>query len=102
MEDLIDIRNRKEQKNIIKWYNCNYDMHKNIIGDENDEIYLPLELEKPVEEKTEKAETAEKLNAFGEPIVPEPTDSYAADVLSRINQARDDKLMAAIMEGMEE
>lgn len=99
MEDLIDIRNRKEQKNIIKWYNCNYDMQKNIIGDENDEIYLPLELEEPVEEK---AETAEKLNAFGEPTVPEPTDSYAADVLSRINQARDDKLMAAIMEGMEE
>lgn len=101
MEDLIDIRNRKEQKNIIKWYNCNYDMKKNVIGDENNEIYLPLELEEQ-EQEQEQTEAVSKVNAFGEPTVPEPTDSYAADVLSRINQARDDKLMAAIMEGMEE
>lgn len=88
MEDLIDIRNRKEQKNVVKWYNCNYEEKKNVIGEEGNEIYLPLENEN----KTEEPQVKKK----------DPTTSYAEDVLNKINQARDDKVMAAIMEGMTE
>ena len=88
MEDLTDIRNRKEQKNVVKWYNCNYEEKKNVIGEEGNEMYLPLENES----KEEKVEEKKK----------EPTTSYAEDVLNKINQARDDKVMAAIMEGMTE
>ncbi len=91
MEDLIDIRNRRENKNIVKWYNCNYEEKKNIIGEEGNEIYLPLESE---------AERAEGTgNGKNKPK--DATTSYAEDVLSRINQARDDKVLAAIMEGRE-
>lgn len=86
MEDLIDIRNRRENKNIVKWYNCNYEETKNIIGETGNEIYLPLN-----EEKSADTEIKQK----------DETESYAEDVLSRINQARDDKVLAAIMEGME-
>lgn len=89
MEDLIDIRNRKEHKNIVKWYNCNYDDKKNVIGEEGNEIYLPLE---------ENAEATQQQ----EETVKEPSTSYAEDVLSRINQARDDKVTAAILQGMEQ
>lgn len=88
MEDLIDIRNRREQKNIVKWYNCNYEEKKNVIGEEGNEIYLPLEGEKNSEEMRETPK--------------DPTASYAEDVMNKINQARDDKVMAAIMEGMAE
>lgn len=89
MEDLIDIRNRREHKNIVKWYNCNYDEKKNVIGEEGNEIYLPLE------------ETAEAVKPQEEEVK-DPSTSYAEDVLSRINQARDDKVMAAILQGMEQ
>lgn len=88
MEDLIDIRNRREQKNIVKWYNCNYEEKKNVIGEEGNEIYLPLEGEKNSEEMRETPK--------------DPAASYAEDVMNKINQARDDKVMAAIMEGMAE
>ena len=87
MEDLIDIRNRKEHTNIVKWYNYNYEEKKNLIGEEGNEIYLPRE---KLEE--DEADVAEK----------DPVTSYAEDVLSKINQARDDKVLAAIMQGMEE
>lgn len=89
MEDLIDIRNRREHKNIVKWYNCNYDEKKNVIGEEGNEIYLPLE------------ENAEVTQQQEEPVK-DPSASYAEDVLSRINQARDDKVAAAILQGMEQ
>lgn len=92
MEDLIDIRNRRENKNIVKWYNCNYEEKKNIIGEEGNEIYLPLE-----SEAGEKAEGADNSAAKPKDAV----TSYAEDVLSKINQARDDKVLAAIMEGRE-
>lgn len=88
MEDLIDIRNRKEHKNIVKWYNCNYEEKKNVIGEEGNEIYLPMDAKKEAggnEESEQKNDVA----------------SYAEDVLNRINQARDDKVLAAIMEGKE-
>lgn len=91
MEDLIDIRNRREHKNIVKWYNCNYEEKKNIIGEEGNEMYLPLEVEESAEEKSAVAEEKKKA----------PTTSYAEDVLNKINQARDDKVLAAIMEGKE-
>lgn len=91
MEDLIDIRNRRENKNIVKWYNCNYEEKKNIIGEEGNEMYLPLEVEG----------SAEEVSAVAEEQKKDPTTSYAEDVLSRINQARDDKVLAAIMEGKE-
>ena len=91
MEDMIDIRNRKEHTNIVKWYNYNYEPKKNIIGEEGNEIYLPLpgdEMEETTSELSAEEQAAEK-------------DSDAEDVLSRINQARDDKVQAAIMQGME-
>lgn len=88
MEDLIDIRNRKEHTNIVKWYNYNYEEKKNLIGEEGNEIYLPME-----QAAEEKEETA---------VAKDPVTSYAEDVLSKINQARDDKVLAAIMQGMEE
>ncbi|MDE6312802.1 MAG: hypothetical protein K2M46_04160 [Lachnospiraceae bacterium] len=94
MEDLIDIRNRKEHTNIVKWYNYNYETKKNIIGEEGNEIYLPLPEEKMEETTSElltEEQTAEK----------DSVSSDAEDVLSRINQARDDKVQAAIMQGME-
>lgn len=78
MEDLIDIRNRREQTNIVKWYNCKYDDKKNIIGEEGNDIYMPLSPE-------EKAEDS--------------TTSYAEDILNKIAQARDDKVQEAIMKG---
>lgn len=90
MEDLIDIRNRKEHTNIVKWYNYNYETKKNIIGEEGNEIYLPLPEEEMEETKSELL-TAEK----------DSVSSDAEDVLSRINQVRDDKVQAAIMQGME-
>lgn len=86
MEDLIDIRNRRENKNIVKWYNCNYEETKNVIGEAGNEIYLPLDAEKSADTEIKQKDEAE---------------SYAEDVLSRIKQARDDKVLAAIMEGME-
>lgn len=92
MEDLIDIRNRREHKNIVKWYNCNYEEKKNVIGEEGNEIYLPLDTntEESIDERgTVEGKTKDKVT------------SYAEDVLSRINQARDDKVLAAIMEGKE-
>lgn len=92
MEDLIDIRNRRENKNIVKWYNCNYEEKKNIIGEEGNDIYLPLE-----SEAAKKAEGA----GDGKNKPKDATTSYAEDVLSKINQARDDKVLAAIMEGRE-
>lgn len=92
MEDLIDIRNRRENKNIVKWYNCNYEEKKNIIGKEGNEIYLPLESEA---EKRSEGIGNEKNKPK------DAATSYAEDVLSRINQARDDKVLAAIMEGRE-
>lgn len=92
MEDLIDIRNRRENKNIVKWYNCNYEEKKNIIGEEGNEIYLPLESDA---EKRPEGTGDEKNKPK------DSTTSYAEDVLSRINQARDDKVLAAIMEGRE-
>lgn len=85
MEDLIDIRNRREHKNIVKWYNCNYEEKKNIIGEEGNEIYLPLEAEHGEKEEQNKGDAG----------------SYAEDVLNRINQSRDDKVLEAIMEGRE-
>lgn len=92
MEDLIDIRNRREQKNIVKWYNCNYEEKKNVIGEEGNEIYLPLDTK--TDEVIEDAGAVEKQSE-------DDVTSYAEDVLSRINQARDDKVLAAIMEGRE-
>lgn len=89
MEDLIDIRNRKEHTNIVKWYNYNYEEKKNVIGEEGNEMYLPMENE---------AELAENEQE----VAQDPVTSYAEDVLSKINQARDDKVMAAILQGMEE
>lgn len=95
MEDLIDIRNRKEHTNIVKWYNYNYETKKNIIGEEGNEIYLPLPPEETeetsVEVQAQEAQVEEK----------DGTTSYAEDVLSRINQARDDKVLEAIMQGMD-
>lgn len=90
MEDLIDIRNRKEHKNIVKWYNCNYEDKKNIIGEEGNEMYLPLENEGSAQDAGTVSEGKK-----------DPTTSYAEDVLSKINQARDAKVLAAIMEGKE-
>lgn len=90
MEDLIDIRNRRENKNIVKWYNCNYEEKKNIIGEEGNEIYLPLEAGKKAKE------TGNEKNRTKDAAA-----SYAEDVLSKINQARDDKVLAAIMKGRE-
>lgn len=92
MEDLIDIRNRREQKNIVKWYNYNYEEKKNVIGEEGNEIYLPLD--------TKADEAIEEMGTV-EPQQENSVNSYAEDVLSRINQARDDKVKAAIMEGQE-
>lgn len=93
MEDLIDIRNRKEHTNIVKWYNYKYEDKKNIIGEEGNEMYLPLP-----EEETQEADAA--TNGQEEAVQKEEsTASYAEDVLSRINQARDDKVQAAIMQG---
>ncbi len=92
MEDLIDIRNRREQKNIVKWYNCNYEEKKNVIGEEGNEIYLPLDTK--TDEVIEDAGAVENQSE-------DDVTSYAEDVLSRINQARDDKVLAAIMEGRE-
>ena len=54
-------------------------------------MYLPLEVEESAEEKSAVAEEKKKA----------PTTSYAEDVLNKINQARDDKVLAAIMEGKE-
>ncbi len=88
MEDLIDIRNRKEHKNIVKWYNCNYEEKKNVIGEEGNEIYLPMDAKKEADGNEESAQKNDVA-------------SYAEDVLNRINQARDDKVLAAIMEGKE-
>ena len=92
MEDLIDIRNRREQKNIVKWYNCNYEEKKNVIGEEGNERYLPLDTK--TDEVIEDAGAVENQSE-------DDVTSYAEDVLSRINQARDDKVLAAIMEGRE-
>lgn len=89
MEDLIDIRNRKEHTNIVKWYNYNYEEKKNVIGEEGNEMYLPMENEAELAESEQEA-------------AQDPVTSYAEDVLSKINQARDDKVMAAILQGMEE
>lgn len=88
MEDLIDIRNKKEHTNIVKWYNYNYEEKKNLIGEEGNEIYLPMK---------QAAEESEETVAEKDPVT-----SYAEDVLSKINQARDDKVLAAIMQGREE
>lgn len=93
MEDLIDIRNRKEHTNIVKWYNYKYEDKKNIIGEEGNEIYLPLPEEEKLETDTETNEMEETTPKE------DSTTSYAEDVLSRINQARDDKVQAAIMQG---
>lgn len=74
MEDLIDIRNRRERCNVIKWYNVNYQP-------------APL-VDKQLEEEDLSTE--------------EQREDKALEILARINQAKEDNLMAAIEDGKRE
>ncbi len=77
MEDLIDIRNRQKRCNVIKWYNVNYQ---------------PA----PLVDKQSEEESEEDLSTE------EQRGDKALEILARINQAKEDKLMAAIEDGKRE
>ncbi len=77
MEDLIDIRNRRERCNVIKWYNVNYQP-------------VPL-VDKQQEEVVEEDLSTE-----------EAREGKALEILARISQAKEDKLLAAIEDGKRE
>lgn len=76
MEDLIDIRNRRERCNVIKWYNVNYQP-------------VPF-MDKQQEEVEEDLSTEEAR------------EDKAMEILARISQAKEDKLLAAIEDGKRE
>lgn len=77
MEDLIDIRNRREQCNVIKWYNVNYQPAS-------------------IEDKQSDEELQKDMSISDE------SENVALEILARINKAQEDKVLAAIEDGKKE